>query len=380
MKKNTSKIPFVHHIAIKLTILLMAAIHWQIAKSSPIFQSTRQTAFNRAQSLDNGISISWLEQTWNNDALQTDGLKATDLQLLKKLGFKSIRLPVAFQFYQSKGVPLEQVLTKIDDAWQLCRKYDFKLIIDYHYGDLNDKNYFKVTNDVIKTWTTIAEKYRNQAEDDIFFELYNEPLPMNADTWHDAAYNIATAIRKIDANRTFLLGASNYNSMYELTRSVRLADENVIYVFHFYEPFLFTHQGADWVGNQMATTGIPFPYNEAKFPQINPKAKGTPGEDNYNKYHLDGNEGSVLDKLQIVKKWSEKYGVPIICGEYGSYNKYAGADSRCRYVKAVRASLKQLNIPGILWDYNTNFSIFDGEPDIANLSDCMQDAIGYRNK
>src|SRR5471030_1879836 len=144
MKNNNLKIPFVHPIAIKLTILLMAALHCQNAKSSPTFQTNRQTAFNRAQSLNNGISISWLEQTWNNDALQTDGLKATDLKLLKKLGFKSIRLPVAFQFYQSKDVPFEQVLARIDNAWQLCRKYDFKLIIDYHYGDLNDKNYFKV--------------------------------------------------------------------------------------------------------------------------------------------------------------------------------------------------------------------------------------------
>jgi endoglucanase len=43
----------------------------------------------------------------------------------------------------------------------------------------------------------------------------------------------------------------------------------------------------------------------------------------------------------------------------------------------VRQTLKAMSIPGILWDYNGNFSIFDGEPSIHNLPDCMQDAIGF---
>jgi len=203
---------------------------------------------------------------------------------------------------------------------------------------------------------------------------------MNPQTWKDAAYNIANAIHRIDKERTLIIGASNYNSIYELSRFVRLADENVIYTFHFYEPFLFTHQGAEWVGDQESTIHIPFPYNPKTFPPINPKAKNTDGEKNYNKYQLDGNEGSIHDKLSIVKNWADKYYVPVICGEYGVYNKYADLDSRCRYIKSARQTLKSLNMPGMLWDYNGNFSIFNGEPSMANLPDCMKEAIGYHGK
>ncbi|GAB3908764.1 glycoside hydrolase family 5 protein [Mucilaginibacter boryungensis] len=381
MKKNNYKISCLQFMAVNFTILVIAILLVLNAKSSPILPAQRQLVFNRAKSLDNGISISWLEQTWNNDILNTEGIKATDLQLLKKLGFKSIRLPVAFKNFEKKNIPLKEVLARIDKAWKLCRKYGFKMIIDYHYGDLNDNNFVTETNEVIKTWTVIAKKYHNTAEDDLFFELYNEPPPINPQVWKDAAYNMVEAIRKVDSGRTLLVGASNYNSIYELSRFVRLKDENIIYTFHFYEPFLFTHQGADWVGDQMATTGVGFPYSVDKFPQINPKAKGTAGEANYNKYHLDGNEGSVRDKLQIVKNWANKYNVPILCGEYGSYDKYADAESRCRYTKTVRHYLKQLGIPGILWDYNTNFSIFTNEqPSLENLSDCMRDAIGYKSE
>jgi len=110
---------------------------------------------------------------------------------------------------------------------------------------------------------------------------------------------------------------------------------------------------------------------------LNPKAKGTPGEAHYNMYPRDGNEQSIHDKLQIIKNWAVQDRVPLLCGEYGVYNKYADLESRCRYIKAVRQNLKAMGIPGILWDYNTNFSVFEGKPSIANLPDCMKDALGY---
>src|SRR5438105_1149120 len=75
-------------------LLLYAITLPTIAKSNPTTPLARLIAFKRAKSLDNGISVSWLEQTWNKDVLTENGLKAGDFALLKQLGFKSIRLPV----------------------------------------------------------------------------------------------------------------------------------------------------------------------------------------------------------------------------------------------------------------------------------------------
>ncbi|WP_162499877.1 glycoside hydrolase family 5 protein [Mucilaginibacter terrigena] len=347
------------------------------AKSNPTPLTPRQIAFMRAKSLDNGFSISWLEQTWNKDVLTIKPIKNSDFELIKKLGFKSIRLPVAFAYFQTNKVPVEKVFAHIDEVLKQCNKYGFKLIIDYHYGYLDDNNYLTETPKIIDQWLVLTKRYIRESPEKVFFELYNEPPHMSPKVWKDAAYNIVTAIRKIDRKRTLIIGASNFNSIYELSRMERLADENIIYTFHFYEPFFFTHQGADWVGDQVATTGVPFPYNVKTYPSINPKAIGTWGENNYYQYKNDGNEQSVHDKLQIVKNWSVKYDVPVLCGEYGVYNKYTDADSRCRYIKAVRKNLKAMGIPGILWDYNTNFSIFNGMPSLQNLPDCMKQAIDY---
>lgn len=360
--------------------MLLAGVPTHIAKSNPTTPNPRITAFKRAKSLDNGISISWYEQTWNKDVLNKNPLSNTDFALLKKLGFKSLRLPVAFAYFQSHNIPVEQLFSHIDNFVKQCSLYGFKVIIDYHAGNLDDSNYSSETPKLIELWTKLTKRYIRVSRDELFFELYNEPPHMNPQIWKDVAFNVTNAIRKIDKERTLIIGASNYNSIYELSRFVRLADENVIYTFHFYEPFLFTHQGAEWIGDQESTINVPFPYSTDSFPPINPKAQNTDGEKNYNKYHLDGNEQSVRDKLQIVKNWANKYYVPILCGEYGVYNKYADIDSRCRYIKTVRQTLKSLNIPGMMWDYCGNFSIFTGEPSIDNLSDCMKEAIGYNMK
>ena len=348
------------------------------AKSNPSVPATRQIAFKRAKSLNNGISISWLEQTWNKDIVKGD-IDQRDFALLKTLGFKSIRLPVAFKYFEQQKIPLNNVLEQIDLVVDLCKKYDLKLVIDYHNGDLNDGNFLTETPKIINLWLILADRYKNVSANDLLFEIYNEPPPINPQTWKDAAYNITTAIRKIDKKRTLIVGASNYNSIYELSRFVRLADENVIYTFHFYEPFFFTHQGAEWVGDQMATTGVPFPYSAENFPALNAKAKNTWGETNYYNYKVEGTARALFDKLTIVKKWGDKYRVPILCGEYGVNNKYTDLDSRCRYIKAMRNTLKTLNIPGMLWDYNGTFSIFTGKPSLETLPDCMKDAIAvYR--
>lgn len=272
-------------------LLLLLTVIVSVAKSRPIPQQVRAIAFKQAQSLNKGISISWLEQTWNERSLAQNAIKKSDFLLLKKLGFKSIRLPVAFTSF-SPAITA-QLFTHIDNVVKQCGTYGFKLVIDYHYGRLGDNNYLTETPQIVDLWLKLTKRYKRTSHNNLFFEIYSEPPHINPKVWKDAAYNIVTAIRKIDKQRTLIVGASNYNSIYELSRFERLADDNIIYTFHFYEPFFFTHQGATWVGDQVATTGVSFPYNAENFPALNPKAKNTPGESNYRMYPRDGNEQSI---------------------------------------------------------------------------------------
>ena len=235
---NIIKLKFIIRLACIVIAMLVTVVPYTIAKNNPNPSQERLLAFKRAKSLDNGISVSWLEQTWDKDILNDDKLTTADFELLRTLGFKSIRLPVAFRFFESKNISLETVFNRIDKVVKLCHLYGIKLVIDYHYGELNDNNYLTETPHIINSWLALTTRYSNQSADDLFFELYNEPPHMDPKTWKDAAFNIITAIRKIDKKRTLIVGASNFNSIYELSRTERMADENIVYTVHFYEPFL----------------------------------------------------------------------------------------------------------------------------------------------
>ena len=157
-----------------------------------------------------------------------------------------------------------------------------------------------------------------------------------------------------------------------------LPDDNIIYTFHFYDPFLFTHQGPSWAGvKETANTAILFPYNETAMPKLNPASKGTCGERNYKAYSVAGTVSGLKKELKTAKAFSEKYKVPVFCGEWGSYKKYTDAASRCRYTVTIKDLLNELHIPFAYWEWDQGFSFFDGEPGIQNISECMRTVWGF---
>ncbi|MBL0176318.1 MAG: cellulase family glycosylhydrolase [Ignavibacteria bacterium] len=75
-------------------------------------------------------------------------------------------------------------------------------------------------------------------------------------------------IRAHDADRTLVVGANWWNGGASLAQSVpyRDARDNIIYTFHNYDPFTFTHQGFSWSGIPLgATFAYPSPEAESLF-------------------------------------------------------------------------------------------------------------------
>jgi acetate kinase len=55
---------------------------------------------------------------------------------------------------------------------------------------------------------------------------------------------------------TLIVGPSSWNSYSDLNLLPVYTDSNLIYTFHFYDPFVFTHQGATWPSPSMGFTPI----------------------------------------------------------------------------------------------------------------------------
>jgi len=365
----------------KLTLLVLSFFLLQT-----IFAQSK--AWNRHDTFGKGMNLSWLENYWNGtvengfmDYLNMNSIpsKHHDLEVMKEMGINTLRLPVCFDVWEEGTFPydieMSHYFEALDSILDWSEALGFNVLIEYHHGSLSENNLEEETERIIAIWKQVVARYGNRNPEKVFFEIYNEPHGIGFANWQSVMETIVDSLRAFDADQTFVVGGSDYNSVLGLSNLIPLEDDNIIYTFHYYEPFLFTHQGAEWVGEPVATTGIPYPYNSSEMPGLHSQAKDTWGENAYNDYEKNGNLDTLRSWVADAKLWSEINNRPVFCGEFGSYYK-GDDDSRCRYTKAIGAIMECNDLPWCYWEWDQGFGLFNGEPALENLSACMLDAWG----
>jgi hypothetical protein len=98
------------------------------------------------------------------------------------------------------------------------------------------------------------------------FEPFNEPVvdcdPTLFPKWPAMLGQLHAVARKAAPNHTLILTGACWSSAYGLGKvdPAAIADDNVIWTFHSYDPYFLTHQGADWTGDSMSyVEGLPYP-------------------------------------------------------------------------------------------------------------------------
>jgi len=313
-------------------------------------------ANNKLQSQQNnykpGINLTGYERYWERKEINYKDIIA-DIDRLHKQGIKDIRLPISFE-YQFKQKSKRLFLRDLIKIVKYIRKKEMTLIVCYFDHTLDrDSNYTNIET-IKSNWKYISHKLKKYSNN-VYYEIVNEPnlYPIQ---WDEMVHEIVSEIREEDKKTKILIGATNYNSIYELARKKPFPYKKLIYVFHFYEPFIFTHQGADWGGNQTKTVAIPYPYDSIKMPNINLKTIGTVGETNYKDYKDMAKKTSLSHKINTIVKWAEQHNVTLWCTEFGAINTIDPID-RCTYFKDVISIFKENNIKSYLWEYNGNFGI-----------------------
>lgn len=87
------------------------------------------------------------------------------------------------------------------------------------------------------------------------------------DDWTIAAQAMIDSIRTVDSTHTIIFGDVQWYAISYLVKHTPFSDDNIIYAFHSYDPFIFSHQGASW-GDAATIKNIPFPYDPENGPSI----------------------------------------------------------------------------------------------------------------
>jgi licheninase len=160
-----------------------------------------------------------------------------------------------------------------------------------------------------------------------------------------------------------------------LAKRTPFTDDNIIYVIHTYEPFVFTHQGASW-SETKDLKNIPFPYDKAKWPEYSSELGLSSSTAPWVKsavlnYYKTGNKEAIMNAVYKAKEWAVKNKVPVIINEFGAYNLRSTAQDRLNYLPAMREICDTLQIPWTHWGYTGGFEVIKGGKLVEGLDKAM---------
>lgn len=285
-----------------------------------------------------------------------------DFENIKSLGADVVRLPINLHSMAINEVdyrldPL--FLSFLDKVMNWAEELEINLILDNHTFDPAQSISENIGDVLIPIWENLAGHCKNRSKY-IYYEILNEPYGIDDVIWNNIQIEVVNAIRNIDSNHTIIVGPAGWNSYNNLKFMPEYSDTNLIYTFHFYDPFLFTHQGASWtVPSLVSLKNIPFPYNTSKMPAFLSNFEGTWVQYAFDNYHFDGTISRVRDLIDIAVNFSNERNVPIFCGEFGVYMPNSNENDRVFWYHIVRSYLELNNIAWTSWDYHGGFGLFN---------------------
>jgi endoglucanase len=207
--------------------------------------------------------MSFGNRVWLDDRMPRVHHDERDYARLAALGMNAVRFYVNYRTLENDAAPG----TWLADGWQWldeniawAKRHGVYLVLNLHvppggFQSLGKGKALwtdaKMQERFIAIWRAIAERYSKEPGV-AGFDLLNEPVvEKGPEEWKGLAERTIRAIREVDPNHAIFVERFNAIkgdwSENADRNFVRVSDPNVVYEFHFYKPFHFTHQNAEWV-------------------------------------------------------------------------------------------------------------------------------------
>jgi endoglucanase len=270
---------------------------------------------------------------------------------------KSVRLPVRWSNHASADAAAvidPAFFARVDSIVDRLLARGVTVLLNMHHyrqldGDALDRGERPVDASVVQVrllsmWHQIAARYAERSPR-LMLEIYNEPHGALEPQWNDLLSRAVRVIRASNPERAIVIGPTQWNSASRLAQLRLPPDPNLILTVHHYEPFNFTHQGAEWISPLLPTSMDCCD---------------------------DAQQQRITALLDTAAQEARRMGYPVFVGEFGAYSK-APQDARLRYLRFMRDAMATRELPWFYWELAAGFGVYD--PVARSLRTDMTEAL-----
>jgi endoglucanase len=298
-------------------------------------------------------------------------MTAADYALLRERGITGIRLLLSSKLFFNPKDPTSlrgekapfDIMPYLDTAIRTVTRNRLVVILDLHDIDQqrmeSEQGYAEA---YLPFWRTLARRYARISPNLLVFEPRNEPSFYGREgDWHALQIELVRTIRAEAPRHTIMVTGAGWGGGDGLMKLTKLEDDNLLYSFHYYDPFPFTHQGATWITDKgvMALRTVPYPPTQRTCKQITYAEKTKAAEQSAIEYCRSGHDGAFIKyEFKVLADWAAKgKPVPLFLGEFGAFGEYAPLADHARYMKDVREAAEANGIAWSAFCYDCIFAL-----------------------
>ncbi|WCJ59266.1 cellulase family glycosylhydrolase [Fontisphaera persica] len=305
--------------------------------------------------------------------------------LMARMGLKHVRLCVAPRVImeQTTGAILEERGAQLEAAIRRFHKAQLAVVVDIHNEDRAAEVNPEWQNAFVKFWSALAARLKAFDPDWTILEIINEPVfDRREEEWNGLNARLAEAIRASAPEHTIMTSGPNWGGIDGLRKLKLLPDKNVIYSFHCYDPFPFTHQGATWAGEDVKPLRqVPYPSSPEAVAPLLPALADRPSSqrmlENYGRQRW--NKERLAARFKEGIEWGARNGVPLYCGEFGVFPPHAKPEHRANWFRDFGQVLAENRIGWAVWGWDEGFGLnrrwVEGKPVVDTV---VAEALGLK--
>lgn len=306
--------------------------------------------------LARGLNIShWLRfPPSNDDATLRSYLDDAAIASLKRAGFTYVRIPVGLEVVmQGRHIAPDKLATVLAIIRRV-QHAGLGVMVDPHPQQVQNWDFGK--NDearqiLLGFWRDLAPALRPLPVALTFPEVVNEPADDDPAGWDRFQAQVLQVIRAALPQDTVVLTGTNWSSLDGLLKVKPVADTNVIYTFHTYEPTLLALLGFWDSGIDQATlaANIPFPVTQRACARA---IAATRQEHTRSVLQYwcsqPQNDATISAYLQRATDWGRQHAVRVAMTEFGARG-ILNKPARNAYLAAMRRAAEAQHLPWALW-------------------------------